>query len=92
MPCLVLDVDRHEARQLLLTLDTLTGMAQVDIPRLDELLKGVTFESPDITGMLAQLAINVGVTPPNFVPATLDAQGKLDVKARHRCPECGHEW
>lgn len=29
---------------------------------------------------------------PNFEPAGIDEQGRLDEKAKVKCPECGHEF
>jgi ParB family transcriptional regulator, chromosome partitioning protein len=43
------------------------------------------------TGFSDQDLIDL-LTPPNFDPATADEQGRLDEKAKIKCPECGHEF
>ncbi len=92
LPCLILDVNRTEAAQLLAVMDPLVGMATVDIPKLKVLLADVKFESPDVSDMLARLATDVGVIAPTFPAASLGEQGRLDRKGRVKCPACGHEW
>lgn len=44
------------------------------------------FTDADMADMLKEL------TPPNFDPAGIEDQGRLDQKALTKCPECGHEW
>ena len=57
---------------------------------LDTLPKDVMpdtgFTDADLSTLLA------GLTPPDFQPASIDEQGRLDQKAPKVCPECGHEW
>ncbi len=56
VPVLVLDVTREEADKILLTLDSLAGLAGVDDERLAELLASTEFASPHLADMLAGVA------------------------------------
>lgn len=55
VPVLVLDVNEEEAAKLLATLDPLAGMAATDVGKLDALLEGITFETPELGAMLERL-------------------------------------
>lgn len=92
VPVLVLDVDDAEAKKLLLSIDPLGAMATADTEKLDALLREVNTSSEALADMLTGLAEDHGVVPPDFQPATLEGQGRLDEKAKTRCPECGHEF
>jgi len=61
VPVLVLDVNEHEADQLLATLDPLAAMAKADAAKLDELLKTVEMSSAAVTDMLKDLALGAGL-------------------------------
>lgn len=39
-----------------------------------------------------ELQLSTILKEPNFEPGTEDDQGKLDEKAKHQCPNCGHEF
>jgi hypothetical protein len=42
--------------------------------------------------MLAALAEEHGIVPPDFEPASIDDQGQLDQKAPITCPHCNREF
>jgi ParB-like chromosome segregation protein Spo0J len=92
VPVLVLDVTEAEAAKLLASLDPLAAMAQADAGQLDSLLREVSTGSEALQEMLAKLAEDSGVTPPDFGPAGIEDQGRLDEKAKVTCPSCGHEF
>ena len=92
VPVLVLDVTEEEADKLLVTLDPLAAMATVDAEALASLVETVETDSEALRQMIDDLALEEGITSPEFSPATLDDQGKLDEKAPIQCPECGHEF
>jgi hypothetical protein len=92
IPCIVLDVGWDEAKQLLMVLDSLAGLAKTDLPTFTALLQDVKFESPDVSDMLARLAVDVGALAPTFPAASIDEQGRLDRKGKYKCPACGYEW
>ena len=92
VPVLVVDLDDAEAAKLLATLDPLAALAEVDTAKLDGLLREVQTGSEALSQMLAKLAEDTGIVPPDFQPASIDEQGRLDQKAPITCPECGHEF
>lgn len=92
VPVLVLDVSEAEADKLLATFDPLSAMAEVDTKQLDSLLREVQTGSEELAQMLATLAEDAGIVPPDFQPAGIDEQGRLDEKSKITCPECGHEF
>ena len=92
VPVLILDVNEAEGDKILATLDPLAAMADSDAAKLDELLRGVDTGSEALSQLLAATAEDAGVVPPDFEPASIDQQGKLDEKAKATCPECGHEF
>jgi ParB-like chromosome segregation protein Spo0J len=92
IPVLVLDVDQAEARKLLASVDPLAAMAEADTARLDALLREVDTGSEGLQTMLARLAHDAGVTPPDFAPVGVDEQGRLDEKKKVTCPQCGHSF
>lgn len=92
VPVLVVDVTEAEANLLLASLDPLAALAGADAQKLDALLREVNTGDEALQGMLAELAEKTGVTPPDFAPATLEDQGRLDEKKKCVCPECGHEF
>jgi ParB-like chromosome segregation protein Spo0J len=49
-------------------------------------LTGTGFDGDDLDRLISDLA------SPNFTPATLEEQGRLDQKKPVCCPECGHEF
>jgi hypothetical protein len=61
VPVLVLDVNEHEADQLLATLDPLAAMAKADAAKLDELLKTTQMSSAAVQDMLKDLALGAGL-------------------------------
>jgi len=92
VPVLVLDVNEAEADKLLATIDPLGAMAEADADKLRELLEEVESGNHELSEMLAALAEEHGIIPPDFEPASIDDQSRLDEKAKCTCPECGHEF
>lgn len=92
IPVLVTDLDEHEAKKLLATHDPLAAMAEADGPKLDALLRDVQTGSAALQEMLAGLAEDAGIVPPDFKPVGVEEQGRLDEKKKATCPECGHEF
>jgi hypothetical protein len=58
VPVLVVDVTEEESDKLLTILDPLSAMAGIDADKLNDLLGTVTFESPDMEGLLEILRSN----------------------------------
>lgn len=92
VPVLVGSWTEEQERKILATLDPLAAMAEADTAKLAALLAEIDTESAAMGDMLAKLAQDEGITPPDFQPASIDEQGRLDEKAKTKCPECGHEF
>lgn len=91
-PVLVLDLTDEEADKILATLDPLAGMATTDVEVLADLLEDIDAKRPELEDLLAQIAQDAGIEPPDFEPVDLEDQSRLDQKAKIVCPECGHEF
>ena len=91
-PVLVLDLTDEEADKVLATLDPLAAMASTDVDQLASLLESIRAESPDLEAMLASIAAEAGIQPPDFEPIDVEDLPRLDEKKLVCCPECGHEF
>jgi ParB-like chromosome segregation protein Spo0J len=92
VPVLVGSWTEDQERKILATLDPLAAMADTDAAQLAGLLREIETGSEAIGTMLAKMATDAGITPPDFQPASIDEQGRLDQKAKVTCPECQHEF
>lgn len=73
VPVLVLDVDEAEAAKLLATLDPLAAMAEADAAALDSLLREIDTGNEALAQMLADLADEAGLAPPDEPAAKPEA-------------------
>lgn len=87
-----IDLSEEDEKKALATMDPISEMAQVDGAALDLLLRDVQTGSEALQTMLAELAADAGIIPPDFQPVGADEQGRLDEKSKTKCPECGHEF
>ena len=92
IPVLVLDVTPEEADKILATHDPLAAMAEANAEKLEALLDEMETDSEAMMAMLDQLKEEVGICPPDFAPVSADEQGRLDEKAKVKCPKCGEEF
>jgi hypothetical protein len=92
IPVLVLDVTEEEADKILATFDPLGAMAESDADALRALLEDVETGSQELADMLTALAEDAGIVSPDFEPASIEDQSRLDEKAKITCPGCGHEF
>ena len=53
------------------------------------LLDAVGYDEGEVDELIEKLA---GEIVPDFQPASIDDQSRLDEKAKVECPECGHEF
>jgi hypothetical protein len=90
IPVTYVDLSDEEEALILATLDPLAALAIADRDQLDHLLRDVSTSDAAVMQMLADLASDSGVIPPDFEPVGIDEQGRLDEKAKVTCPECGH--
>lgn len=58
-----------------------------------DILRELGGEGVDLSGMWTQEELSeLLATVPDFEPAGIDEQGRLDEKAKCTCPECGHTF
>jgi len=72
IPVVVTDLDEAEAKKANLIFDPLAGMAEADTAALDALLREVETGSEELQKMLAELAAEHGVIPPDTHPGVKD--------------------
>lgn len=92
IPVTYLDLTDVEVNTILATFDPISALAATDAAQLEALLRDVSTSDAAVMQMLADLASDAGVIPPDFEPVGIDEQGQLDQKQMHTCPECGHEF
>lgn len=92
VPVAHVELTPEEEAEALATFDPITALATADREQLDALLHEVDTGNAALQQMLDDLARNEGIVPPNFEPASIDEQGRLDERAKVICPECGHEF
>lgn len=80
-----------EAEALLVGLNRATEVASWVRGDLDELLRGLNEEDPDLVTLAGfELPQPQDVEPPTFQPE--DDGTRLDQKKPVECPSCGHRW
>ena len=55
VPCLIVDLDDAEAAKFITTHDPLAGMAEYDMAKLEALTVDLTFDAPELDGVLEKL-------------------------------------
>lgn len=88
VPVVYVELTEDEERIALATIDPIGALADTDQAALDELLDSLDVEDPALAAMLSELHSPEG----NFEPGGEGEQGRLDRKASHTCPNCGHEF
>lgn len=96
LPCAYVDVSPEEELRILLAdnrtarlgMDDEAGLAALlaELASTDIGLTGTGFDGDDLDALIGSL------TTPDFGPASIEDQGRLDQKAKVACPECGHEF
>ena len=97
LPCLIVDLDNVEAREVLITYDPIKGMAEPDHKAFASLMRQMEQEFP--TGVLVEV-VGVDLGPefridPNLNPSPTDVVGSVQVAqdlTYVRCPECGEHF
>lgn len=92
VPVLQVDLSEEEERLALATFDPITYMAETDAAQLETLLAGLNTGEAALQELLAQLAADAGIVPPDFEPVGIDEQPRLDQKTPITCPHCGMEF
>ena len=86
------DLSEEEERLALATMDPIGELATVDAVALDALFQDIRPTSELLQSLMADMATDAGLTPPDFAPVDADVQSRLDRKETVRCPECSHEF
>lgn len=89
VPVAYVDLSPEEEAEALATFDPMAAMAAADKQQLDALLREVQTDDAAVQAMLAKLAADEGIIPPDFQPAGIEEQGRLDEKKKVSCPNCG---
>ena len=92
VPFVEVDLSEDEERLALAVFDPITNMAETDAGILDELLREVNTGEAALQALLAGLATDAGITPPDFMPVDVSEQPRLDQKKPVTCPHCGAEF
>lgn len=92
VPVLQVALSEAEERLALATFDPLTYMAETDTALLEELLQSVNTGEAALQELIASLAEDAGIVPPDFVPVDASEQPRLDQKKPVTCPHCGMEF
>lgn len=92
IPVLIVDLTDAEADLLLTTFDSITGLADTDPEKLEQLLSEISTQSEAVQQMLDQMTTEHGITAPDFSPSDNGSQGLLDQKKQITCPRCGEEF
>ena len=92
VPYLQVDLTETEEKLALAIFDPITNMAETDADMLDALLKDVSTGDTALQALLAELAEDAGIVPPDFSPVGIEDQPRLDQKTPVTCPHCGGEF
>lgn len=88
----ITDLTEAEAKLMLVAFDPIAALAEQDTEKLEELLRDVNVGDAALQQMLATMAEDAGIVPPNFEPTQESDQPRLDQKAPITCPHCGEEF
>lgn len=91
VPVLMVDLSEAEEALALATFDPITYMAETDAAALDALLREVNTGEAALQELLAELAEEAGIVPPDVEFKEYD-ESVADSVEYHECPSCGHKW
>jgi hypothetical protein len=92
VPYIEVELSEEEERLALAVFDPITYMAETDSAILDALLREVNTGEEALQELLAGLAEDAGIVPPDFMPVDASEQPRLDQKKSVTCPHCGEEF
>lgn len=69
-------------------------LSDTDVDLMREIIDALESGGADIelTGFDVDGLQSAGIVAPEFSPASVDEQGRLDEKKKTKCPNCGHEF
>ena len=91
VPVVYVDLPEDKEALALLSLDPIAAMAEADTEALDGLLREVATGEAGLQAMLADLAEDAGIIPPDVDFKEYD-ESVADEVEYLECPECGHRW
>lgn len=91
VPVTWIEVSEDEEKFILATHDPLAAMATADPAALEALLGVVQSGEAAVQTMLAEMAQNAGIVPPDVEFREYDETAAEEVEY-HTCPNCGHQW
>ncbi len=91
VPVKYVELSEAEERLALATLDPITYMAETDAAALASLLEGVNTGDAALQEMLAGMAEDAGIVPPNVDFKEYD-ESVADEVEYCECPACGHKF
>lgn len=89
VPVKYVDLSPNDELTALGIFDELAAMVVKDKEKLGQVMQGAKPQDAAVAEMLANMAQQEGITPPDFQPVGIEEQGRLDEKAKVECPECG---
>lgn len=92
VPVKYVELTDSEERLALATFDPITYMAETDAAALDELLRQTNTGEAALQELMADMAQDAGIVPPDFEPVDVSEQPRLDQRAPITCPHCGAEF
>jgi len=92
VPYIEVDLSESDEKLALAVFDPIGAMAETDSAILDALLRDVNTGEAALQSLLAEMAEDAGITPPDFEPVDASEQPRLDQKKPITCPHCGAEF
>ncbi len=94
IPVAWVTLSEADEKKAILTFDSIGDMASADTDALAALIHDPDTNTSDaaLMQMLSALAQDHGIVPPDFVPAGIEQQGRLDQKKPIVCPHCGESF
>lgn len=92
VPYIEVELSEAQEKLALVVFDPITYMAETDAEVLDALLREVNSDEAALQELLAELAEDAGIVPPDFEPVDASEQPRLDQKKPVTCPHCGEEF
>lgn len=91
VPYIEVELSEEEEKLALAVFDPITYMAETDSAVLDALLREVNTGEEALQELLASMAEDAGLVPPNVTFKEYDESTADDVEMCE-CPECGHRF
>lgn len=99
----IVDLTPEERRKVLATHDAIGAMAGIDHAKLDALIEGISFDSPAIINMLADLSEKAAEMNQEGDESSLDEYEDKeppgdfnsigeDIETDYECPKCKYRW